>query len=195
MGPPSTKEKIILNVARFFADTPTAHHKRQDILLHAFKHLVDGGLRDWELHLVGMIGRTNEDEAFVEHLRNAAACYPVHIRPAIEFDTLRDAYRKSSIYWHATGFGTSEAEQPSKQEHFGMSIVEAMSAGAVPIAFNAGGRGRSSIPASVVICGASIVEAMSAGAVPIAFNAGGRGRSSIPASVVICGAIYRNWRR
>ena len=139
MGPPSTKEKIILNVARFFADTPTAHHKRQDILLHAFKHLVDGGLRDWELHLVGMIGRTNEDETFVEHLRNAAASYPVHIRPGIEFDTLRDAYRKSSIYWHATGFGTSEAEQPSKQEHFGMSIVEAMSAGAVPIAYNAGG--------------------------------------------------------
>jgi glycosyltransferase involved in cell wall biosynthesis len=139
MGPPSTKEKIILNVARFFADTPTAHHKRQDILQHAFKQLVDGGLRDWELHLVGMIGRTNEDKAFVEQLRNAAASYPVYIRPAIEFSALRHMYQKSSIYWHATGYGTSEAEQPGKQEHFGMSIVEAMSAGAVPIAFNSGG--------------------------------------------------------
>ena len=48
-------------------------------------------------------------------------------------------YQKSSIYWHATGYGTAEAEQPGKQEHFGMSIVEAMSAGAVPIAFNSGG--------------------------------------------------------
>ena len=47
--------------------------------------------------------------------------------------------RAASIYWHATGFGTSEQMQPSKQEHFGMSIVEAMSAGAVPIAFDAGG--------------------------------------------------------
>jgi len=139
MGPPAAKEKLILNVARFSADTPTVHHKRQNILLEAFKQLVDGGLRDWELHLVGMIGRSNDDRAFVEQLRTDAAGYPVQIRPAIEFDALREAYRTSSLYWHATGFGTSETEQPSKQEHFGMSIVEAMSAGAVPVAYKAGG--------------------------------------------------------
>jgi glycosyltransferase involved in cell wall biosynthesis len=139
MGPPSTKEKAILNVARFFADTETAHHKRQDTLLQAFKQLVDGGLRDWELHLVGMLGHRDEDRAYIAHLRNVAATYPVHIRPAIEFAALRRAYQTSPIYWHATGFGTVEAEQPSKQEHFGMSIIEAMSAGAVPVAFNAGG--------------------------------------------------------
>jgi len=32
-----------------------------------------------------------------------------------------------------------EDDQPIKQEHFGMSIVEAMSAGAVPLAFKGGG--------------------------------------------------------
>ena len=72
-------------------------------------------------------------------LANAAAGYPVHIRPDIDSNELRHLYQKSSIYWHATGFGTSEAKQPGLQEHFGMSIVEAMSAGAVPIAFNSGG--------------------------------------------------------
>jgi glycosyltransferase involved in cell wall biosynthesis len=139
MGPPSPKERIILNVARFFSDAGNVHHKRQDALLHAFKQLVDGCLRDWELHLVGMVGPTDEDRAFVEKLRDAAAGYPVHIRPAIEFHALQRAYRKASLYWHATGFGTSPAKQPSKQEHFGMAIIEAMSAGAVPIAFDAGG--------------------------------------------------------
>jgi glycosyltransferase involved in cell wall biosynthesis len=139
MGPPSAKENIILNVARFFADTETVHHKRQDTLLHLFKQLVDGGLRGWELHLVGMVGGTDQDRSFVESIRHDAAGYPVQIRPAIEFDELQTTYRKSSIYWHATGFGTSVLEHPSKQEHFGMSIVEAMSAGVVPVAFNAGG--------------------------------------------------------
>ena len=59
MGPPTTKKNIILNVARFFAD-PTAHQKRQDILLETFKRLVDDGLCDWELHLVGNAGPANK---------------------------------------------------------------------------------------------------------------------------------------
>jgi len=138
MGPPLMKEKVILNVGRF-CDTPLGHHKRQEILLHAFKGLVDDGLRGWELELVGTIGPSVEDREFVERLRNDAVGYPVRIRTGLEFNELRHAYQKSSIYWHATGFGTSEAKQPGKQEHFGMSIIEAMSAGAVPIAFNSGG--------------------------------------------------------
>jgi len=138
MGPPLMKEKVLLNVGRFL-DTQTGHHKRQEILLRAFKELVDAGLHGWELQLVGTIGPGSENKEFVERLRDAAAGYPIHIRPGIKFDELRQAYQKSSIYWHATGFGTSEVKQPGQQEHFGMSIIEAMSAGAVPIAFNSGG--------------------------------------------------------
>jgi len=138
MGPPLMKQKVILNVGRFF-DTRTGHHKRQEMLLHAFKGLVDDGLHGWELQLVGTTGPGSENREFVDRLRDDAADYPVHIRSGLEFNELRRAYQKSSIYWHATGFGTSEAKQPGKQEHFGMSIIEAMSAGAVPIAFNSGG--------------------------------------------------------
>jgi glycosyltransferase involved in cell wall biosynthesis len=139
MGPPAEKENIILNVGRFFADNAIVHHKRQDALLQTFKRLVDGGLRGWSLTLAGMVGGLQEDRTFVETLRNEAAGYPVQIRPAIAFAELQDLYRTSSIYWHATGLGTSALEHPSKQEHFGMSIIEAMSAGAVPVVFNAGG--------------------------------------------------------
>jgi len=52
---------------------------------------------------------------------------------------LRELYRRASLYWHATGFGFDENLHPLKQEHFGMSIIEAMSAGVVPLAFNGGG--------------------------------------------------------
>ena len=136
MGPSSTKEKIILNVARFSTNRK-AHHKRQDSLLHAFRQLVDEGLRDWELHLVGHVGPGDRD--FVEWLRNAAVNYPIRIRPGIEFNELQRLYQKSSIYWHATGLGTFEAAHPGRQEHFGISIVEAMSAGVVPVVINKGG--------------------------------------------------------
>lgn len=139
MGPPSNKEKIILNVGRFFTDNAIVHHKRQDALLQTFKRLVDGGLQGWNLVLAGMVGAREEDRTFVETLRDEADGYPIQIRPAIEFAELQELYRKSSIYWHATGLGTSALAHPGKQEHLGMSIIEAMSAGAVPVVFNAGG--------------------------------------------------------
>jgi len=139
MGPASAKQNIILNVGRFFADSKENHHKRQDVLLEAFKTMVDEGLEGWSLHLVGNVGQAEEDREFVEALRQSARDYPVRILPALDGEALREAYRHASFYWHATGFGTSAAEQPSKQEHFGMTIIEAMSAGCVPFAFNSGG--------------------------------------------------------
>ena len=112
MGPPATKQHIILNVGRFFANVPTAHHKRQDAILEVFKEMVDDGLRGWELQLIGVMGKRPADLAFVEQLRHAATGYPVQVRTTVEFDELRQAYRQSPIYWHATGFGTSEDEEP-----------------------------------------------------------------------------------
>ena len=139
MGPASVKQNIILNVGRFFADWKENHHKRQDVLLEAFKMMVDEGLKGWSLHLVGNVGEAEEDREFFEALRRSARDYPVRILPALDGEALRETYRQASIYWHATGFGTSAAKQPSKQEHFGMTIIEAMSAGCVPFAFNSGG--------------------------------------------------------
>ena len=46
---------------------------------------------------------------------------------------LRDLYGRASIFWHATGLGEDEERHPHRLEHFGISTVEAMSAGAVPV--------------------------------------------------------------
>jgi GT2 family glycosyltransferase len=40
------------------------------------------------------------------------------------------------VYWHATGFSV---KQPAAQEHFGITIVEGMASGAVPVVYNSGG--------------------------------------------------------
>jgi glycosyltransferase involved in cell wall biosynthesis len=140
IGPADTaKRRMILNVGRFFHDVPGAHHKRQDVLLEAFRRMVDAGMTDWDLHLVGNVDPDSPAENFVEQLRRAGEPYPARISTGLSFDALRREYQAASLYWHATGYGCDPEREPSKQEHFGMSIVEAMSAGAVPLVYDGGG--------------------------------------------------------
>lgn len=46
-------------------------------------------------------------------------------------------YAESFIFWHAKGFGE---ENPYNMEHFGITTVEAMSAGCIPVVINKGGQ-------------------------------------------------------
>jgi glycosyltransferase involved in cell wall biosynthesis len=134
------KQPLILSVGRFFADTPSAHHKRQDVLIETFRRLVDdGGASGWQLHLVGNVGPAWRDRLYLRQLRRRARGYPIHIATGLDLAALHHAYRRASLYWHGAGYGSDPQAAPSKQEHFGMSIVEAMSAGAVPLAFDGGG--------------------------------------------------------
>lgn len=139
MGPPARKQNIILNVGRFFAADGNAHHKHQGVLLQSFLDMRRAGLEGWELHLIGNCGQAEQDRAFLADLRRRAEGQPVRIETGVEFDALRQRYRDAALYWHATGFEVVEDETPSACEHFGMAIVEAMSAGATPFAVRAGG--------------------------------------------------------
>lgn len=126
---PEKKRNLILSVGRF--DSPL-HPKRHDILIKAFLSL---NLSDWELVLAGGC----LDTKALAPLKSLAKKSPqISIIPNPSHATLQKLYAQSKIYWHAAGFGASESE-PFKAEHFGIAIVEAMSAGAVPIAYKMGG--------------------------------------------------------
>jgi len=56
------------------------------------------------------------------------------------FDKLKDLYAKSKFFWHAAGFGVDELAQPEKVEHFGITTVEAMSSGCLPVVIGKGGQ-------------------------------------------------------
>ena len=49
-------------------------------------------------------------------------------------------YKLAKIYWHASGFGEDLETHPEKAEHFGITTVEAMINGLVPIVIDAGGQ-------------------------------------------------------
>jgi glycosyltransferase involved in cell wall biosynthesis len=140
MGPPVHKEKIILNVGRFINDNAAAFHKRQDILLDVFNRLTRIHGDGWQLHFAGSVANDTQSLAMVGRLKEAAKGHPVFFHFDADLRTLRDLYRRASLYWHATGYGFPAREHPNLQEHFGITTIEAMSAGAVPVVINSGGQ-------------------------------------------------------
>jgi glycosyltransferase involved in cell wall biosynthesis len=94
----------------------------------------------WKLHLVGSAGTDKYSADFANTLRRTAENFPVHFHINAPRDELRDLFRSASIYWHGTGYGFDAGRYPSKQEHFGISTVEAMTAGAVPVVYGSGGQ-------------------------------------------------------
>jgi len=143
MGPPpSAKEKIILHVGRFIADSieDERHHKGQGLLLETFKRMTDLHEQGWQLHFTGSLSPDGKSRTFADTLMRAAEGLPVFFHFNSASEELRQLYRRAAIYWHATGYGFDADRYPSKQEHFGISTVEAMSAGAVPVVYATGGQ-------------------------------------------------------
>jgi len=136
--PGRVKKNMILNVGRFFVG---GHSKRQDVLIDTFKKLHDSGknMKGWELHLVGGIAGGWEHSEYVKNLKEKAKGYPIFFHFFADFKTLKYLYSSAKIYWHATGYGQSALRNPASFEHFGISVVEAMSAGCIPIVFRGGG--------------------------------------------------------
>jgi len=128
----SQKEKIILSVGRF---EPSLNAKKQDILIEAMR-LLTKDLPDWKLVLAG--GSSSDD--WLNTLRQKATGLPVIFYPNATHDELSDLYSRSQIYWHAAGYKIDEVKNPELTEHFGISTVEAVSAGCIPLVVPYGGQ-------------------------------------------------------
>lgn len=128
------KEDLVLYVGRF---SQLEQSKGQDVVLESFKKFYDSGNKDYKLVLAGgsEVGRTD----FVEKLKEEAKTYPVRIIENPSFEELKKLYAVAKFFWSAAGYGVDETKNPEKVEHFGITLVEAMAAGCVPLAFEAGG--------------------------------------------------------
>lgn len=131
------KAPWILSVGRFFAGQ---HNKQHLAMVRAFEEMVDEGLSGWQLHLAGGVTPGAAHAAYLDEVRRTAVGYPIHVHADLPFPALREMYARSAIYWHAAGYGENEAVAPIKFEHFGITTVEAMAAGCVPVVLGAGGQ-------------------------------------------------------
>lgn len=135
---PKKKEKLILSVGRFFTGL---HNKKHEILIEAFKRLLPLEKDStWRLVLAGSLSPGEENSEYLSQLRESARGFPIAFAVDAHFGELADLYGRSMFYWHAAGFGEDEQEHPERFEHFGITTVEAMAAGCVPIVFNGGGQ-------------------------------------------------------
>jgi glycosyltransferase involved in cell wall biosynthesis len=137
MFPRAEKRPMILSAGRFFA-AHQGHSKKQVEMVRAFRKLCDGGVSGWVLHLVG--GCAADGEGYLEQVRREAAGYPVELSVNASGVELARLYGEASIYWHASGFGEDAERKPDRLEHFGITTVEAMSAGAVPVVVGLAGQ-------------------------------------------------------
>jgi glycosyltransferase involved in cell wall biosynthesis len=131
---PIPKDQIILSVGRF---TAGGHNKKHAAMIGAFERLAREGLSGWALVLVGSASPT--DQAYIDELARHAGSARVVLLPNLGRTELETLYAKSAIYWHATGYEEDEVAHPERFEHFGIAVVEAMSAACVPLVFNGGG--------------------------------------------------------
>ena len=73
---------------------------------------------------------------FSEKIKNSH----VEVLKNAKYEQISSLYSKAKIYWHGAGYLENLQKHPERAEHFGMSTVEAMASGAVPIVINAGGQ-------------------------------------------------------
>jgi len=131
------KENTILAVGRF---EKSQTEKRQDVLIETFKKMIDKGLKNWQLILAGGHTGGKENDELLNELKKMAAGFPISFKINVSFSELKTLYSKAKIFWHAAGYGTDEEKYPEKMEHFGMTTVEAMASGCVPVVINKGGQ-------------------------------------------------------
>lgn len=129
------KENMILSVGRFF---PQLHSKKQMEMVSMFKDMLQAGLKNTGMFIAGSVDPGAD--SYYEQIKHAAEKLPVKIITDLSYAGLSGLYRKAKIYWHAAGFGEDLNKYPEKAEHFGVSTLEAMSFGCVPVVFAGGGQ-------------------------------------------------------
>ena len=135
---PGPKRRRVLCVGRFIGRR-LGHSKKQLELVRAFGGMVRaGGLDGWELHLVG--GCEPAQRPYLEEVRRAAAGLPVSIHANAPRALVEELFSSSAVFWVATGLGEDEEQAPWLFEHFGITTVEAMAAGCVPVVIDKAGQ-------------------------------------------------------
>ncbi len=136
-SPVVEKSNRILSVGRFAV---SGHRKKQMEMLGTFNRLRASGHGSWDYQCVGGCGDSAEEQSFLAKVRELAAKSGASVEVNLAHARIKSLYQRAKIFWHAAGMGVDENLQPEWLEHFGMTTVEAMAAGCVPVVINKGGQ-------------------------------------------------------
>ncbi len=137
---PGKKEKLIVTTGRFFAHSQS-NSKHQDVLISAFKQWIDQEhVKGWHFAVIGNVDPNPDSHQYVQKLKEIARGYPVSLHLNVSYDELRAYYARAAFYWHAAGYNVDEKLHPENTEHFGITTLEAMASGAIPLVIPKGGQ-------------------------------------------------------
>jgi glycosyltransferase involved in cell wall biosynthesis len=134
---PAPKANLVLSVGRF---STQSHSKRQVEMMTTYRDMKRTSLKDWCFYCVGGLLNHPPDHAYFGEVQRLAAECGAHVTPNIARAELRQLFARAKIFWHAAGYAGDERTNPFQAEHFGISTVEAMAAGSVPIVYDQGGQ-------------------------------------------------------
>ena len=130
------KKNIILHVSRL--DIPNeASDKGHIELINSFKKLK---LKGWKFVIAGttILGSAAEirSKKYLKQLKELAKDSNIEFVVNASHKMIEQLFSDAKVYWHCSGIHTESA---GAAEHFGLTIIEAMSTGCVPMSFNKGG--------------------------------------------------------
>ena len=129
------KSNYIISLGRFCAV------KKQMDMLSAFSEISASSSGEWEFYCVGGLSDDSAENCrYYEKMRSFETDRRIRIITNPLNNAVRNLLGRSKIFWHATGYGEDEIKRPELSEHFGISTVEAMAAGSVPVVINKGGQ-------------------------------------------------------
>jgi glycosyltransferase involved in cell wall biosynthesis len=134
------KQKIIISVGRFF---PQHHNKKQLELAQNFISLYESNrdiMSGYRLVLAGGVENISDHLEYVRKIKELGKGYPIEVLTNISWEKLRETFSEALIFWHASGMGEDQQKHPEKFEHFGITTVEAMASGAIPVVVGKGGQ-------------------------------------------------------
>jgi glycosyltransferase involved in cell wall biosynthesis len=124
------KENYILSTGRITPD------KNYEFIIDLFRQTSKNPiLKGYKLVICG----AKSDEEYFLRLRRLSKNLPVEFYPDASLEKIHRLYSKSKIFIQAKGEKINEDKYPALLEHFGMTVVEAMSYGCVPLVLDKGG--------------------------------------------------------
>ncbi len=136
----AAKKKQFVHVGRF---NPGTHNKNQQVVIETFLEARNRfpSLNDWRLLLIGNANQDSAARSYLAECKKLAAASggTVEIRQDAPEDELFKALAESFGYVHATGAFLAPGVEPFKCEHLGLSIIEGMASGCIPIVYARGG--------------------------------------------------------